>query len=192
MSHGDPRALRRFRRLVGRLPGEGAEQPARCNESNDGGGSDRTGHDGAPTVQLAAAQRSHVTRIEPGRFALLGFPEPPVDADWALLEQAPAQLVRERDETTLLVSQNALEALLARHPGARVERDLVWIRFEAAMGWEVVGFLARVSGELARAGVPIGTVCGFSRDHLFIAERHLPTTCSVLGRMFPGRVPPRD
>jgi hypothetical protein len=145
-----------------------------------------------PARDLDSALANMSFAIEPGRFALVGFPDPPVGEDWALLERAPAQLVRERDETTLLVNEHALEAVLARHPRARVERDLVWIRFEAPMGWEVVGFLARVSGDLARAGVPIGTVCGFSRDHLFIASRHLPTTYSVLERLFPERAFHRD
>ena len=40
------------------------------------------------------------------------------------------------------------------------------------MGWELVGFLALVTGRLAAAGVPLGAVCGFQRDHLFVAERH--------------------
>ena len=76
-------------------------------------------------------------------------------------------------------------ALLARHPGAQVERGLVWIRFEAAMGWEVVGFLARVSGALSAAGVPIGAVCGYSRDSLFVAEAHLERTHEILLELFP-------
>jgi len=122
--------------------------------------------------------------VEPGRFALVGFDEAPDAEDLALLIP-PAQLVREGDETSLLVGEAALRALLARRPGARVERGLVWIRFEAAMGWEVVGFLARVTGVLAAAGVPIGAVCGYSRDHLFVAERYLERTRAVLLELFP-------
>ena len=66
-----------------------------------------------------------------------------------------------------------------------VERGLVWIRFDAPMGWEVVGFLALVTGRLAEAGVPIGAVCSFSRDHLFVAESYLERTREVLGGLFP-------
>jgi hypothetical protein len=33
-------------------------------------------------------------------------------------------------------------------------------------------------------------VCGFSRDHLFLAEKHLETARAVLNRMFPS--PSRD
>ncbi|MCP3919324.1 MAG: ACT domain-containing protein [bacterium] len=123
-------------------------------------------------------------RIEPGRFALLGFPEPPDGGDLAALAP-PAQLVCEAGETSLLVREEQLADLLARHPAASVERGLVWVRFDAPMGWEVVGFLARVTGRLAGAGVPVGAVCGFSRDHLFVSERYRDTLTEVLGELFP-------
>ena len=93
--------------------------------------------------------------------------------------------MHEAEETTLLVHEEVLSQVLERHPDARVELDLVWLRFEAAMGWEVVGFLALVTSALAAAGVPLGAVCGFSRDHLFVTERHLATTRDVLRGIFP-------
>jgi hypothetical protein len=126
-------------------------------------------------------------RVESGRFVLLGFDEPPAAADLAAL-RPPAQLVIEAGETSLLLREELLAAALARHPRARVERDLAWIRFEAPMGWELVGFLARVTAELARAGVPLGAVCGFSRDHLFVPARHLETARACLARLFPEDV----
>ena len=118
-------------------------------------------------------------------FALLGFDEPPVEADLALLGEGPAQVIREGGETTLLVRARNVDALLARHPGARVQRELAWIRFLAPMGWEVVGFLALVTERLARAGVPLGAVCGYSRDHLFIARPYLARAREVLSELFP-------
>lgn len=121
------------------------------------------------------------------RFALLGFAQEPAAPDLALLAGGPGQLVREGGETTLLLTQGRLAEGLARHPEARVERDLVWIRFCAPMGWEVVGFLAQVTGSLARAGVPLGAVCSFSRDHIFVHERFLERTLSALDGLFPRR-----
>lgn len=134
---------------------------------------------------LASALAAMTFSVEPGRFALLGFPEPPDAEDLAVLASPPAQVLREGGETTLLVRAEQLGALRVRHPAARVEAGLAWIRFEAPMGWEVVGFLARVTGELAAAGVPLGAVCGFSRDHLFVGEAHLPRALAVLRSMFP-------
>lgn len=123
--------------------------------------------------------------VEPGRFALLGFPEPPDVDDFAALRapgasSPPGQVIREGGETTLLVSEGHVAPLLQRHPGAAVEPDLVWIRFHAPMAWDLVGFLALVTGRLAAAGVALGAVCGYQRDHLFLSETHLPAAVRVL------------
>jgi hypothetical protein len=122
--------------------------------------------------------------VEPAEFQLIGFREAPVREDFEALGSPPAQVVRESDETTILVRSDAAGAILARHPGSRVERDLAWIRFETPMAWDLVGFLALVSGELGRAGVPIGVVCGYRRDHVFVARRFLPTALKTLERLF--------
>jgi hypothetical protein len=126
-------------------------------------------------------------RVVPGDWVVVGFDGPPGPEDLAALEAPPAQLVREDEETTLLVRASFAPGILARHPGARIERDLAWVRFDAPMDWSVVGFLARVTGELASAGVPLGAVCGYSRDHLFVSRRHLDAARAALGRLFPER-----
>lgn len=122
---------------------------------------------------------------EPGRFALVGFRGDPTPEDLALVTgSGPANLVREAGETTLLVASEEAAAVRSRHPGARTEQGRVWIRFEAPMAWDLVGFLALVCGRLAEAGVPLGVVCGFDRDHLVVAEEHLERTRAVLGSLF--------
>jgi hypothetical protein len=138
-----------------------------------------------PESSLAAALARMSFTVEAERYVLIGFAEPPLAADVANLDAPPAQIVRERDETTLLVRASCADAILARHPDARCERGLAWIRFATPMSWDLVGFLAHVASQLAAAGVPIGAVCGFSRDHLFVAEQHLPRARDVLARMFP-------
>src|SRR5688572_19830917 len=117
-----------------------------------------------PARTLEEAWSGMSWEVEPGTFALLGFAEGPTHGDLEGLARGPAQIVREDGETTLLVPEAEVASALERHPGASLERDLAWIRFRTPMGWEVVGFLARVTGELAAAGVPLGAVCGFSRD----------------------------
>lgn len=124
--------------------------------------------------------------VEPAEFALVGFQAPPGPEDLALLLIAPAQLIREVDETTLLIRAADVEGLRGRHADLRVEAPLLWIRFEAAMGWEVVGFLAHITTALAKAGVPIGAVCSFSRDHLFVSVAYREATLIVLGELFPS------
>jgi len=122
--------------------------------------------------------------VVPGRFALAGFAAAPAAEDLAALGEGPAQLVREGGETTLLLPLEELAAVLARHPESVSESPLAWIRFRAPMGWELVGFLAHVTGSLAAAGVPLGAVCGFSRDHLFVHERFLDEALGVLETLF--------
>ena len=119
-----------------------------------------------------------------GAFCLLGFAEPATADDLEGFEDGPGQVVREGGETTLLIPESGLPAALARHPQARVERDLAWVRFRTAMGWELVGFLGLVTGRLAEAGVPLGAVCGYSRDHLFVARPHLERARAVLTGLF--------
>jgi hypothetical protein len=138
-----------------------------------------------PAAALDEALARMRFRLESGRFALLGFAAPPTAVDWSALGDGPAQVVREGGETTLLVPERALPAHLQAHPDAQVEKDLAWIRFETPMGWEVVGFLALVTGRLAAAGIPIGAVCGFSRDHLFLNAARLPVALGVLRELFP-------
>jgi len=139
------------------------------------------------TVRTLEAARARTKfEILEGPFFLAGFAEPPEARDLALVGEGPGQLVREGGETTLLAPAAGLAETLARHPAARVERELAWIRFTAPMGWELVGFLALVCGALAEAGVPLGAVCGFSRDHLFVAHPHLENTRRVLASLFPA------
>lgn len=123
--------------------------------------------------------------IDEGPFWLVGFDEAPRAADLEALAKPPGQLVREVGETTLLVRAAAGESILERHPEARVERDLFWVRFESPMSWEVVGFLAHVTSELARRGIPLGAISGFSRDHLFIAGSYRVMVEQALSELFP-------
>lgn len=136
---------------------------------------------------LGAALAAMSFEVVPGRFALLGTSAPPTAEELRHLGEGPGQLVIEGGETTWLVAEAGAQELLALHPEARVERGLAWLRFVAPMGWEVVGFLAKVTGSLAAAGVPLGAVCGFSRDHLFVHEEHLERTLEVLRARFPQR-----
>jgi uncharacterized protein len=136
---------------------------------------------------LQAALERMSFELEPGRFTLLGFDALPSAEDLAFIGDGPGQLVREHGETTLLLPAVSAEEALRAHPDAKVERGFVWVRFVAAMDWEVVGFLAKVTGSLAAAGVPLGAVCGFSRDHLFIHEAHLEPTLATLNALFAGR-----
>jgi hypothetical protein len=48
------------------------------------------------------------------------------------------------------------------------------------MDWQVVGFLATVTALLAQAGIPLGAICGYYRDHLFISVEHAARAEGIL------------
>jgi hypothetical protein len=144
-----------------------------------------------PATSLSEALSQMTWSAEPGRFALVGFEGGPRIEDLALLGRAPSQAVREVEGTTLLIHEDAVDGVLERHPDAKLERSLVWIRFSAAMDWELVGFLAHVTKALAEAKVPVGCVCTFDRDHIFVAEAHYERAAEVLKGLFPGDGEPR-
>ena len=135
---------------------------------------------------LTSALAQMTWQIEPGTFALLGFQQPPTTEDIKLLAQRPAQIIVEEEESTLLIPSAQLPEALLLHPDATVEEDLIWIRFDAPMSWDVVGFLAWISVHFAAANIPIGAVCGFHRDHLFLAQRHEQAARTVLESILPA------
>jgi len=118
-------------------------------------------------------------------YGLVGFSEPPTARALELsLGDDGGQVIREGGETTLLVPMRALPEVMQLHPSARAERDLIGFRFEAPMGWEVVGFLALVTARLAEAGVPVCALCTYSRDYVLIAEPYATEARRVLGELF--------
>ena len=137
-----------------------------------------------PHSDLQSARNAMTWTVEEGSFALIGCPSFPTAADLQAL-QPPSQLIVEAGETTFLVREEQAPSVLSRHPGSSIEESLAWIRFEAAMGWEVVGFLAEVAGTLSAHGVPVGAVCSFSRDHLFVARRYLTRAEEALLTLYP-------
>jgi len=125
-------------------------------------------------------------REEPGRFALLGFRGPPAAEDLELVAgEELLQCVREGGVTTLLLPLERVDEVCARHPAAELEAPLCWLTFEAPMAWDVVGFLARVTSHLAAAGIPLGAVCSYHRDHLFVNAGYREEARAALAQLFP-------
>jgi hypothetical protein len=113
--------------------------------------------------------------IRPENFVLVGINPArrrPLEADLASLPGKFFQYTVEADVLTLLVAESEWEKIGSNYPQARVEGPLLVFSFSVAMDWEVVGFLAGVTGLLARHNIPLGAVCGYYRDHLFIAQKY--------------------
>lgn len=126
--------------------------------------------DGATPISRILAEMQ--LSVHPASFVLVGL-EP---ARQALVEQLLptmagdfVQYIREPDVLTLLLPQPAWQTISGQFVAAQVEGPLKIFTFSVAMDWQVVGFLAAVTGLLAQNGIPLGAVCGYYRDHLFIA-----------------------
>jgi len=134
-------------------------------------------------IPLTATLAQTGLRIHPGQFLLIGLDPAErsrLEADLPHIQGDFFQYILEPDVLTVLVDRASWTKLSHRYPDAKVEGPLAVFTFTLAMDWEVVGFLAAVTGLLARAGIPLGAVCGYYRDHLFIAAAYAGQAESIL------------
>jgi hypothetical protein len=140
----------------------------------------------APETQDAAALlRCTKIEVAPATFVLVGLSH----QDWArLLEQpelsprpdVPFMLLRDAHEVTLLLEEDDWRAMRHAARDARVESGFRLVTFNLELGWNVTGYLALVTDILARAGLPLGALTAFSRDHLLIKQTDLGAALSAL------------
>src|ERR671921_2953183 len=90
-------------------------------------------------------------------------------------------LLRDPFEVTLLVEESDWRAMRHAARDARAEAGFRLVTLDVELGWDVVGFLAHVTRILAEAGVPVGALSAFSRDHLLIKQDDLGKALRVLG-----------
>ncbi len=113
--------------------------------------------------------------IHPDSFMLVGLSlaeRSRIERDLQYIRSDFFQYIVEPDVVTLLLDEDSWELLSRRYPEARLQGPLNLFTFSLAMDWEVVGFLAAITSVLAEAGIPLGAVCGYDRDHLFIAAEY--------------------
>ena len=130
--------------------------------------------------------RQAKVEVAPETFVLVGLRH----ADWARLLESPElspraesnfMLLRDPFEVTLLVEESDWRAMRHAARDAKVEAGFRLVTLDVELGWDVVGFLAHVTRILAGAGVPVGALSAFSRDHLLIKQEHLGNALRVLG-----------
>ena len=128
------------------------------------------------------------TKVEvlPATFVLVGMRH----ADWARLLENPElsprpdaafMLLRDAHEVTLLCEEEDWLAMRHAARDARAETGFRLLTLDIELPWNVVGFLARVTEILAAAGVSVGALSAFSRDHLLIKQDQLGAALRVLG-----------
>lgn len=84
--------------------------------------------------------------------------------------------IQDKNEITVIIekSQYRSEDALEVEPGWKI------ITFDMVLPFGLVGFLARISGELAEAGISIFAVSAYSTDHVLVKEKDLPKAISRL------------
>jgi hypothetical protein len=124
--------------------------------------------------------------VAPATFYLVGLRH----EDWArLLENpelsprasAPFMFLKDEHEVTLLLDETDWRTLRHAVRDARIESGFRLLTFDIELDWKTVGFLARVTQILAEAGISVGALSAFSRDHLLIKQDDLGTALRVLG-----------
>ena len=152
------------------------------------------GLDGKAETDNGAAREEAVadllrrTKVEvaPAAYFLIGLRH----EDWQrLLENpelsprgtAPFMLLRDEHEVTLLLDESDWKTVRHAARDARVEGEFRLVTFNVELGWHVVGYLARITEILARAGISVGALSAFSRDHLLIKQHDLGAALRVLG-----------
>lgn len=125
-------------------------------------------------------------RVSPAVYFLVGMRH----EDWLrLLENpelsprgdAPFMLLRDEHEVTLLLDETDWRAMRHAARDARVEADFRLVTLDLELAWNVVGYLARVTAILSQAGISVGALSAFSRDHLLIKQDDLAKALRALG-----------
>ena len=124
--------------------------------------------------------------VAPQTFVLVGMR----DEEWRRLLENPElspraesvfMLLRDGREVTMLCEEEDWRAMRHAARDAKVEGDFRLVTFDIELAWDVVGFLARVAEILAAAGVAVGALSAFSRDHLLVKQADLARALLALG-----------
>ncbi|HEX5708047.1 MAG TPA: ACT domain-containing protein [Pyrinomonadaceae bacterium] len=124
--------------------------------------------------------------VAPETFVVAGLS----GEEWARLLENPElspragatmMFLRDRHEVTLVVEEEDWRAMRHVVRDARVEMGWRLLTFDVVLPWDLVGFLAHVTKILAEAGVSVGALTAFSRDHLLVKQEQLGAALRALG-----------
>jgi len=88
-------------------------------------------------------------------------------------------VVREGDETSSVIE----ESRLRNQKFLGIEGDWRRITFDMILPFSLIGFFAHVSGALAREGIPIFAISGYSTDHIFVKNKDLDRAVDALEKL---------
>lgn len=88
-------------------------------------------------------------------------------------------VIRDKNEITCLIDESRLRPadLLAVDAGWKI------ITFDMILPFGLIGFLARVSGALARAGISICALSAYSTDHILVKTKDLEKALACMEQL---------
>ena len=91
-------------------------------------------------------------------------------------------LTRDKNEVTLIVSEEEWARLAPRFPQAEVQPRRRMIAFDTVLDFTVVGFIAEISRALAEAGISILNTSTYRTDIVFVAESRFDDAVAAVKR----------
>ncbi len=138
------------------------------------------------TADAAELLRRTKVEVAPETFVVVGLGH----EDWKRLLENPElspradavfMLLRDPYEVTLLLEEEDWRTMRHAAREARVESGFRLVTLNVELPWTTVGYLARVTEILAAAGVSVGALSAFSRDHLLVKQDDLARALRALG-----------
>jgi hypothetical protein len=141
----------------------------------------------APNAEKTVSDLLRETRVEvtPATYVLVGLSY----EDWIrVLEKpelspradSPFLVFRDGREVTMLLEEDVWQRIRHLVFDAKLEQGFRLVTLDIDLPWNVIGYLARVTSILAVAGVPLGALSSFTRDHLLIKQDDLGKALRVL------------
>ena len=93
-------------------------------------------------------------------------------------------LMANRDELTLIISDNEWKKISDSFIELRIERTYKIIELELKLEWTIVGYLSYITRVLAEVGISAGVVSCYSRDYLLIKKHDIFMAIQVLTNFF--------
>lgn len=134
-----------------------------------------------PTQLLKKARLS----VSPETFSVISLKQ----SDWfKLLENpelsprmsAPFMIFMDRWEVTLILDEIDLGKIRPALGQTPIEGGFRLLSFDVELGFEVIGFLARIAEIFSVAGISILSLSSFSRDHILVKQTDLAAALQAL------------
>lgn len=93
-------------------------------------------------------------------------------------------LIADKDEVSLVIPSEALDDFAPRLRGyIATPKNYRMITFDLELEMELVGFMAKIAGALAEAGVSILPLAAYSRDHILVMSDQINIAMAALEKL---------